>query len=132
MLFIIISSDYFQPSLCSHKYRNFESVLPHSNDLYYIAPHTRFCSLDSFDFLCFIAICFSNYGTKTNFVTDARINLPKKQGIVVELFLNSTICFTLVIHPSFLIFENGKNNAVMLFKKINSGICHEVTLKMLT
>ena len=76
-----------------------------------------------------VRIVCSCFDGKTNFVTGPKINLPKKRGIVDELFLNSTICFTLVIHPSILIFENGKNNAAMLLRKINSGICHEVSLK---
>ena len=65
-------------------------------------------------------------------MTDPRINLPEKHGSVVDLFLNSTICLNLIIHPSVLIFENGNNNAAMLFRKINSGICHEVSLTVST
>ena len=65
---------------------------------------------------------------KTNFATGPRINLPEKHGSVVDMFLNNMICFNLIIHPNIPIFENGTNSAAMLFMKINSGICREVSL----
>ena len=62
-------------------------------------------------------------------MTDPTVNLPEKHGSVVDLFLNLMIWFNLIIHPSIPIFENGTNSAAMLFRKINSGICREVSLK---
>ena len=61
-------------------------------------------------------------------MTDPTINLPEKHGSVVDVFLNLMMCFNMIIHLSIPIFENGTNSAAMLFRKINSGICSEVSL----
>ena len=62
-------------------------------------------------------------------MTDPTINLPEKHGSVVDVFLNLMMCFNMIIQLSIPMFENGANSAAILFRKINSGISREVSLK---
>ena len=82
------------------------------------------------DWMWIICINYTFCESKTDFVTDPTIKLPEKHGSVVDLCLNHMICLNMIIHCSMPVFENGINSAAMLFRKISSGICREVSLSV--